>query len=165
MRSGIILLAAVTSVLFVLPAFADDSSNTINIVGGSEAGQACVASKTCYEPGVETVKPRTLVMWTNQDTTAHTVTSGDPSGNQTGALFDSSQISPGGTFSFIFMTPGTFDYFCSIHPWMTGQVMVSGAPSPGATTPEFGPVAGAVLAGSIFLATFLARGQSFKKYL
>jgi plastocyanin len=39
-------------------------------------------------------------------------------------LFDSGPISPGDTFDNIFDMPGEFGYHCSIHPWMTGRVMV-----------------------------------------
>jgi predicted secreted protein with PEFG-CTERM motif len=64
------------------------------------------------------------VIWENNDTAAHTVTSGTPSG-EVGAVFDSSLIAPGSTFSYEFEDAGTFDYFCMVHPWMAGAVMVS----------------------------------------
>lgn len=139
------------------PAFAQQGPVSVNIAGGSEAGQPCVSAKTCYDPDVVTVVPRTEVFWTNSDTTAHTVTSGEPSGNNAGTEFDSGDIGPQGTYSFIFMSPGTYDYFCTIHPWMTGQVVVAASPVPGATTPEFGPAAAGVFVMSVFVAVFLAR--------
>jgi hypothetical protein len=64
------------------------------------------------------------VKWTNSDTVGHTVTSGKPSDPITGSIFDSSLIRSGGTFSYTFTYYGTFDYFCQVHPWMTGLVAV-----------------------------------------
>jgi plastocyanin len=55
------------------------------------------------------------VTWTNNDSVAHTVTGTD---------FASSQLAPGSTFSHKFTTAGSFDYHCSIHPSMTGNVTV-----------------------------------------
>jgi predicted secreted protein with PEFG-CTERM motif len=64
-------------------------------------------------------------MWHNIDTAAHTVSSGTPSGDDVGALFDSSLVMAGGMFSYKFEEAGTYDYFCMVHPWMTGIVTVS----------------------------------------
>ncbi|MDG6905907.1 MAG: cupredoxin domain-containing protein [Nitrososphaerota archaeon] len=60
------------------------------------------------------------VEWTNNDTAAHTVTSspGDP------ASFNSGIMVPGETFVYTFMTPGTYNYICTIHNWMHGTVVV-----------------------------------------
>jgi plastocyanin len=46
------------------------------------------------------------------------------SGCDVGSLFDSGVISSEKTFEFTFLSPGDYDYFCTIHPWMTGQVIV-----------------------------------------
>jgi|SRR5688500_11858164 plastocyanin len=61
---------------------------------------------------------QSMVSWTNDDSIQHTVTSDEE------GLFDSFPIPPGDTFDNIFDTPGEFGYHCSIHPWMTGRVMV-----------------------------------------
>ena len=58
------------------------------------------------------------VSWTNDDSIQHTITSDEE------GLFVSGPISPGDTFDNTFDTPGEFGYHCSIHPWMTGRVMV-----------------------------------------
>ena len=58
------------------------------------------------------------VSWTNDDSIQHTITSDEQ------GLFVSGPISPGETFDNTFDTPGEFGYHCSIHPWMTGRVMV-----------------------------------------
>jgi plastocyanin len=71
-----------------------------------------------FGPQVITVKAGTTVHWTNNDTEAHTVTS------NTGA-FGSPVLQPGTGYSFTFTKPGTYHYHCTIHPFMTGMVMVS----------------------------------------
>jgi nitrite reductase (NO-forming) len=58
------------------------------------------------------------VSWTNDDSIQHTITSDEE------GLFVSGLLSPGDTFDNTFDTPGEFGYHCSIHPWMTGRVMV-----------------------------------------
>jgi predicted lipoprotein with Yx(FWY)xxD motif/plastocyanin len=65
-----------------------------------------------------TVSVGTTVIWTNEDDAAHTVTANDGS-------FDSGDIAKGETFSFKFEKAGTFDYTCTIHPNMKGQVIVT----------------------------------------
>lgn len=88
-----------------------------------EAGQAeVVMQSTTFQPQQLTVQPGTTVTWTNEDGFAHTVTSGtrdDPT-----AQFDSGEIDSGGTFSFTFEEAGSYDYFCTLHPGMSGQVVV-----------------------------------------
>ena len=148
--------------LVILPASADGSNVSINITGGSEAGQSCVSAKNCYDPDTVTVPAKTVISWTNIDSTAHTVTSGTPSENNTGTLFDSGAIGPGGTYSFIFISSGTYDYFCSIHPWMTGEVIVTSplaTNSTSATTPEFGPLVILVFGISVFATIFLTKNR------
>jgi plastocyanin len=60
------------------------------------------------------------VQWTSHSFTYDTVTS------STG-LFSSGAISPGGTFSYTFTQPGTYDYYCQYHLWMHGTIIVKGA--------------------------------------
>ncbi|MDE1727372.1 MAG: cupredoxin domain-containing protein [Thaumarchaeota archaeon] len=147
----------------VVPVFAEETSVSVNITGGSEASQNCVLSKSCYDPTTIDVPPKTIVTWTNIDSTAHTVTSGEPSENNTGVVFDSDMMAPQATYSFIFLSPGTYNYFCSIHPWMTGEVIVASPlttnSSNNATTPEFGPTAILVFIISVFSAIFVAKNR------
>jgi predicted secreted protein with PEFG-CTERM motif len=63
-------------------------------------------------------------MWHNIDNMAHTVSSGTPAEGLDG-IFDSSLVPAGGMFSYKFEEAGTYDYFCMVHPWMTGIVTVS----------------------------------------
>ena len=70
-----------------------------------------------FTPAVLTVTAGTVVTWTNRDDMPHTVVSTDKS-------FASQALDTGDTFTYTFENPGTFDYLCSIHPRMTGRVVV-----------------------------------------
>jgi plastocyanin len=73
-----------------------------------------------FMPGDITVKKGTTVTWTNNDSTAHTVTEAD---SQTGPKSDN--LNNGDKYTFTFDTAGTFHYKCSIHPYMLGTVTVT----------------------------------------
>lgn len=64
------------------------------------------------------------VVWENADTAPHTVTSGTIA-NGPDEKFDSKLFSPGKSFTLKFDDVGRFPYFCLIHPWMTGEVIVT----------------------------------------
>jgi len=96
------------------------SNVSVSIVKGSSSPSI---SKP-YDPSPLKVKTGTSVIWTNNDSTIHTVTSGLPENGDVGTLFDSSLISPGKTFLHIFDKAGTFDYSCTLHPFMRGQIIV-----------------------------------------
>jgi plastocyanin len=70
-----------------------------------------------FTPQRVTVKAGTLVIWTNQDDIPHTVMS-------TTKEFNSKALDTDDKFSLMFATPGSYDYFCSLHPHMTGIVVV-----------------------------------------
>ena len=76
-----------------------------------------------FDPDTISAKAGTTVVWTNTDSVAHTVTSGDPNAGPSGT-FDSNLIKPGKTFQHTFDSVGTTPYFCTVHPWMTGKVTV-----------------------------------------
>jgi plastocyanin len=65
-----------------------------------------------------TVAPGATVTWINDDDAPHTVVAAD------GKSFRSRTLDTGETFSFTFTSAGTWDYFCSVHPHMTGKVVV-----------------------------------------
>jgi plastocyanin len=96
------------------------SNISVSIVKGSSSPSI---SKP-YDPSPLTVNAGTSVTWTNNDSTIHTVTSGLPEQGSIGILFDSGLINPGKTFTHIFDKTGTFDYSCTLHPFMRGQVIV-----------------------------------------
>lgn len=82
---------------------------------------------SAYDPIEITVEAGTTVTWTNDDTMVHTVTSGSSDGSigSPDGLFDSGFLNPGDTFSFTFTTPGTYEYYCTPHPWMRARVTVT----------------------------------------
>ena len=77
-----------------------------------------------FEPASITVPTGTTVTWTNNDTALHTIISGTPKGVDSGTVFDSSYLSSGKTFEHKFDSTGTFDYYCTLHPFMVGTVVV-----------------------------------------
>ena len=88
----------------------------------SPAGQLSVKadvtlSNFAFSPATVTIPVGAAVIWTNKDSTTHTITSDD-------SLFESGNLSPGKTFSFTFRQTGTYNYHCSIHPSMTGKIVV-----------------------------------------
>lgn len=75
-------------------------------------------STKAFAPDVIKVSKDTTVVWTNDDTIIHTVT-------DLGNSFDSGLIQAGEMWSHKFDSKGNYYYFCSIHPWMRGTVIVS----------------------------------------
>ncbi len=72
-----------------------------------------------FVPDTLTVKVGKTVVWFNGDAEVHTVTSTNPQG-----LFDSGNMDSGAVYQFTFNQLGTYEYFCSIHPWMKGTIIV-----------------------------------------
>lgn len=72
-----------------------------------------------FSPQVIVVTPGTTVVWTNADEDPHTVVANDKG-------FHSAAMDTDETYSFTFTKPGEFAYFCSLHPHMTGKVIVKG---------------------------------------
>lgn len=94
------------------------------------ADHAVAISGFSFSPKSVTVTVGDTVTWTNSDAQAHTATADD-------ASWDTANIGNGASKSITFSTAGTFAYHCSIHPTMTGTVVVEAAASGGggATTP------------------------------
>ncbi len=171
-------LLALVAILGVAPAFGQ-TANEIDMTKGAGAAATadCVAANNCFSPGALSVTPGTTVTWKNTDTVSHYVTSGQPADNTTGTVFDSGNlIKPGGTYQFTFANAGTFNYFCTVHPWMVGQVIVAASTTPDTTTPnatttpdnasvpEFGPVASIVLAIAVMsMVVFAAKTRGIPK--
>lgn len=80
-----------------------------------------------FEPERLTIKAGTTVTWTNHDDIPHTVAASD-------RKFKSKVMDTDESYSFTFSTPGEYQYFCSLHPHMTGTIVVE-AVSGGSTTP------------------------------
>lgn len=98
-------------------------TGTISIPSGASA-PGCDATNECFIPAEVTVSVGDTVTWSNDDSAAHTVTSGTPTDGPDGT-FDSSLFMAGTTFSYTFDQAGEYNYFCMVHPWMTGKIQVN----------------------------------------
>ncbi|NIP62559.1 MAG: PEFG-CTERM sorting domain-containing protein [Nitrosopumilaceae archaeon] len=131
--SFVVLIAVVTGLGISTPStFADHATAEVSIPAGTST-PGCEKTDECYIPAEVTVDVGGEVTWTNDDSTSHTVTSGTPGSpsEEVGSDFDSSIFMGGETFSHKFEEAGTFDYFCMIHPWMQGKVIVEAEGSEG----------------------------------
>lgn len=83
----------------------------------------CQETNECYIPYHVTAPAGTEIVWSNDDTAAHTVTSGTPQDGSDG-LFDSSLLAGGLEFSVTLDEPGEYPYYCIVHPWMVGNITI-----------------------------------------
>ena len=121
-RRGALALLLAELILFVLG----------SIEMARAATHAVEISEFAFSPATLTITAGDTVTWTNGDPVVHTATS------TTGA-FDSGDLADGEAFSFTFATPGTYDYLCTPHPTMTGQIVVqAAAPAPTVAPPAAG---------------------------
>jgi plastocyanin len=95
----------------------------INVAEGSGV-PGCDETNECFIPYEVSISVGGKVIWNNVDSAAHTVTSGTPSDGPDGT-FDSSLFMAATTFEHTFDESGTYDYFCIVHPWMTGTIQVN----------------------------------------
>ena len=82
----------------------------------------CDIEDICYIPSNIVVEKGKSVTWVNEDSSFHSVTSGfygEPT-----ELFDSGYLDPYQSYTLSFDEFGTYDYFCTLHPWMKAQVIV-----------------------------------------
>jgi plastocyanin len=84
----------------------------------------CDETNACYIPFNVSISTGEEITWSNDDTAAHTVTSGSPADGPDGN-FDSGLFMAGGTFSTTLDESGEYPYFCMVHPWMTGNITVN----------------------------------------
>jgi len=81
----------------------------------------------CFIPSTVTIEVGETVTWDNTDgKAAHTASAGNPTDGPSG-VWDSSLIMAGQSYSYTADTAGTFDYYCMVHPWMEGTVIVEAA--------------------------------------
>jgi amicyanin len=94
------------------------SAPTLPSGAAASGGTPIDISNFAMEPAQVTVTAGTTVTWTNHDDEPHTVVAED-------GTFRSPALDTGATYSFTFAAPGTYDYTCSIHPFMTATVVVT----------------------------------------
>ena len=90
-----------------------------NATGSSTPG----CEPNCFIPNEATIAVGGTVSFVNSDTAPHTSTSGSPSGGPDG-VWDSSLVMPGSSYDTTLSSAGSYDYFCMVHPWMTGIIIV-----------------------------------------
>src|SRR5574339_343204 len=96
-----------------------------NLIYASIVLGAASRTTDAFQPNPIYLKEDQMVVWTNNDGNLHTVTQSPLSlGIDTALRFDSGILSRGQSFSHLFGKEGTYDYYCTIHPWMVGQVIV-----------------------------------------
>ena len=121
---------------------ADETTDTISDSGGdlisghAEVTMAegssvpgCEEDNECFIPHTVTIGIGGEVKWSNVDVAAHTATSGVLADGGSDGVFDSGLFVPGAEFSHIFEEAGEYPYFCTVHPWRTGLVVVGDAPA------------------------------------
>jgi len=103
--------------------FAEKPPAMVSMNPGSSA-YGCDKTNNCFNPSSITIESGDSVTWSNHYSGSHTVTSGVPGAAD--GFFDSNLIKSNTTFSLKFdgYEPGTYPYFCIVHPWMIGEVIV-----------------------------------------
>jgi plastocyanin len=106
----------------------------IDIPFGAYNPELNTPAEVWYDPPQIFVTVGDTITWYNDDREAHTVTSGDGPGRfgwmdnkdfgTSDGIFDSGRFMPGESWSYKFEESGTFSYFCIIHPWMEGILIV-----------------------------------------
>ena len=122
--SFFVLFAIVAGIGATTPAaFADHSEVTIVPAAGSGAPGCEETADGCYIPSTATVDVGGVVIMSNTDSAAHTYTSGNPTDGPDG-IFDTSLLMVDNSFEWSPDTVGQYDYFCMVHPWMVGTIIV-----------------------------------------
>jgi len=126
-------LAAAAALAVLAPGVQASVSQGVGIDDTGATMRCPVGDSYCFIPNSISVAGGTTVTWSQNSTTAHTVTADSDSAEQ----WDSGNLDQGATFSHTFLHMGTFTYHCAYHSFMTGKITVtSNAPStPPAGTP------------------------------
>lgn len=103
------------------PPSTPSTSPTAGQSSAPAAANAVTIKNFAFSPAKLTVKAGTKVTWTNTDPDTHTVTSKQGSGGP----LKSKGLATNDTYSYTFTKPGTYAYYCTIHPFMTATVEVT----------------------------------------
>jgi len=122
--SFFVLFAIVAGIVAMTPAaFADHSEVTITPAMGSGAPGCEDTADGCYIPSTATVDVGGKVIMSNTDTAAHTFTAGTAEGGPSGE-FDTGLLMAANSFEWTPTVAGEVPYFCMVHPWMKGLIIV-----------------------------------------
>ncbi len=122
----ILSLFALLTVPFSMEAFSQNSY-VVKMPTGSASPDAPYfwqSEKDGSTSGIVEILVGDSIVWKNADTSIHTVTSGS-SDLGPDEIFDSKIMSPGELFPHEFLESGTYPYYCLLHPWMLGEIIVS----------------------------------------
>jgi plastocyanin len=112
MMSRRIVVAAALGATCALPLAA-----LVRLAGAEEAPTAVAIDNFTFNPQSLTVKTGATVRWVNNDDIPHAVAA-------VNKQFRSKTLDTDDSFAFTFTTPGRYEYFCSLHPHMTGTIVV-----------------------------------------
>jgi plastocyanin len=132
--NSLLVLFAISLGISASSAFADHATASVSAPQGTSV-PGCETTNECFIPYEVTVDVGGVVTWSNDDSAAHTVTSGSAADGPSG-VFDSSLFMAGTTFSHEFQAVGEYPYFCMVHPWMDGIVTVQAAGEEPKNTPD-----------------------------
>jgi len=120
-------LLAIFALIAISPsAFAEHGEGGMSATVTNSPGSAtpgCENTDNCFIPSTVVITAGGTVTWENTDNAAHTATSGSPSDGPDG-VWDSSLMMVNGSYSVTLDDEGTYPYFCMVHPWMQGTVIV-----------------------------------------
>jgi plastocyanin len=129
LRTIALVLLAATAVLLPAGCSRPSGSTPLGAVSGPAtsgdpagvpaATAEVVVDNFAFTPAALTVAAGTRVTWINRDDVPHTATS-----SLKPRTFDSGPLDTDGRFSHVFSTPGTYEYFCAVHPHMTARIIV-----------------------------------------
>jgi plastocyanin len=112
-----ILLTWLVSVPGTMAAQATPSSTQAEVATATATAPQVTVAQATFGPATLTIHAGATVTWVNHDSDLHTVTS-------TQGLFASPGLDSGDTFAYRFTAPGTYPYFCALHPHMKGTILV-----------------------------------------
>ena len=131
--SFFVLFAIVAGLVVTTPAaFADHTEVTISTAPGSNT-PGCETAEGCFIPKEATVDVGGKVIFSNTDTAAHTFTAGTATDGPSGE-FDSGLVVVGSSYEWTPTTAGNVPFFCMVHPWMAGLIVVQEAGHDNTTT-------------------------------
>ena len=140
-------LLAIFSLIAVAPsAFAEHGEGGMAATVENAAGSSTPGCEPdCFIPSTVVITVGGTVTWENTDTAAHTATAGSAVDGPSG-IWDSSLVMAGGSYSVTLDEAGTYDYFCMVHSWMQGTVIVGDG---GSSTPVLDTVPPTVVIAAV----------------
>ena len=118
---SLFVLFAIASMAAAVPSAYADHAKVV--VENAEGSMTPGCEPDCFIPATATIDPGGEVVFTNNDIAAHTSTAGTPIDGPSG-VWDSSLVMPGSSYSVTLDEAGEYPYFCMVHPWMEGLVIV-----------------------------------------